>query len=154
MLPLSSSMSAAMMPVFANMAAQAESMETVPIMITTSRIRSSSAVPAARSSNRCFLTKYLMMFSHDHVPVRKKKVCWSDFVFLWCRLLSMQPFGSEETPPTSCCAVSTVATHSTHLTQSASEEKNVGTSTLPTSWRHRLSFANAKKLAAEKHNSY
>lgn len=33
------------MPDLANMAAQASSMETVPIIITTSRIRSSSAEP-------------------------------------------------------------------------------------------------------------
>lgn len=44
-LPFSSSMSAGMMPDLANMAAQASSMETVPIIITTSRMRSSSAVP-------------------------------------------------------------------------------------------------------------
>lgn len=44
-LPLSSSIRARMMPDLANMAAQASSMETVPIIITTSRMRSSSAEP-------------------------------------------------------------------------------------------------------------
>lgn len=44
-LPLSSSIRAGMMPDLANMAAQASSMETVPIIITTSRMRSSSAEP-------------------------------------------------------------------------------------------------------------
>lgn len=43
--PLSSSMRAGMMPDLANMAAHDSSMDTVPIMITTSRMRSSSAEP-------------------------------------------------------------------------------------------------------------
>lgn len=44
-LPLSSSISAGMMPDLANMAAQESSIETVPIIITTSSTRSSSAEP-------------------------------------------------------------------------------------------------------------
>lgn len=39
-----------MMPDLASMAAQESSMETVPIMITTSRIRSSSAEPEGERS--------------------------------------------------------------------------------------------------------
>lgn len=49
-LPLSSSMSAGMMPDLASMAAQESSTDTVPIMITTSRMRSSSAEPDIRES--------------------------------------------------------------------------------------------------------
>lgn len=44
-LPFSSSIRAGMMPDLANITAQESSMETVPIMITTSRMRSSSAEP-------------------------------------------------------------------------------------------------------------
>lgn len=46
--PLSSSIRAGMIPDLASMAAHESSMDTVPIMITTSRIRSSSAEPDSR----------------------------------------------------------------------------------------------------------
>lgn len=51
-LPLSNSMRAGMMPDLASMAAQASSMETVPIIITTSRMRSSSAEPGTHTHSK------------------------------------------------------------------------------------------------------
>lgn len=51
-LPLRSSIRAGMMPDLANMAAQESSMDTVPISITTSRIRSSSAEPKTHRGQR------------------------------------------------------------------------------------------------------
>lgn len=50
-LPFSSSMRAGMMPDFANMTAQASSMDTVPIIMTTSRMRSSSAESEIQTCN-------------------------------------------------------------------------------------------------------
>lgn len=54
-------MRAGMMPDLANMAAQESSTETVPIRMTTSRIRSSSAEPVGKRS----VSRNLWIFKHQ-----------------------------------------------------------------------------------------
>lgn len=53
-LPFSSSMSAGIIPDLASNAAQESSMDTVPIIITTSKTRSSSAAPNKVKSQEVF----------------------------------------------------------------------------------------------------
>lgn len=61
------------MPDLANMAAQASSMETVPIIITTSRMRSSSAEPETherpkRAVNDVFSVSLILSLMFGFLP--------------------------------------------------------------------------------------
>ena len=67
--PLRSSMSAGMIPDLASRAAQESSMETVPIIITTSKTRSSSAEPAKSEDRKCYLSGILNLVAVVYLSV-------------------------------------------------------------------------------------